>query len=154
MQLVWKCSPVCVYIGQLPWRIPRLARSHGHYSKYSKLTNFWISALLVPKLVNFCECFTNAPRVASSHGHYSKYSKLTNLWISALLVRKLVNFCECFTNAPLLSARRKPDQSIKSSRSISMVIDGKFFEKGFISESKFLNESTPSGQKILPKVPL
>ena len=40
------------------------------------------------------------------------------------------------------------------SRSISMVIDGKFFEKGFISESKFLNESTPSGQKILPKVPL
>ena len=40
------------------------------------------------------------------------------------------------------------------SRSISMVRDGKFFEKGFISESKFLNESTPSGQKILPKVPL
>ena len=40
------------------------------------------------------------------------------------------------------------------SRSISMVIDGKFFEKGFISESKFLNESTPSGQKILPEVPL
>ena len=40
------------------------------------------------------------------------------------------------------------------SRSISMVIDGKIFEKGFISESKFLNESTPSGQKILPKVPL
>ena len=40
------------------------------------------------------------------------------------------------------------------SRSISMVGYGKFFEKGFISESKFLNESTPSGQKILPKVPL
>ena len=40
------------------------------------------------------------------------------------------------------------------SRSISMVGCGKFFEKGFISESKFLNESTPSGQKILPKVPL
>ena len=40
------------------------------------------------------------------------------------------------------------------SHSISMVGDGKFFEKGFISELKFLNESTPSGQKILPKVPL
>ena len=36
----------------------------------------------------------------------------------------------------------------------SMVIDGKFFEKGFISESKISNESTPTGQKILPKVPL
>ena len=48
-------------------------------------------------------------------------------------------------------ARRKGEQS---SRSISMFIDDKFFEKGFISESKFLNESTPSGQKILPKVPL
>ena len=35
-----------------------------------------------------------------------------------------------------------------------MVIDGKIFEKGFISESKFSNESTPTGQKILPKVPL
>ena len=42
----------------------------------------------------------------------------------------------------------------KYSRSISMVGYGKFFEKGFFSESKFLNESTPSGQKILPKVPL
>ena len=40
------------------------------------------------------------------------------------------------------------------SRSISMVGYGKFFEKGFISESKFSNESTPTGQKILPKVPL
>ena len=40
------------------------------------------------------------------------------------------------------------------SRSISMVIDGKIFEKGFISESTFSNESTPTGQKILPKVPL
>ena len=40
------------------------------------------------------------------------------------------------------------------SRSISMVIDGKIFEKDFISESKFSNESTPTGQKILPKVPL
>jgi len=44
--------------------------------------------------------------------------------------------------------------SLQLSRSISMVGYGKFFEKGFISESKFLNESTPSGQKILPKVPL
>ena len=34
-----------------------------------------------------------------------------------------------------------------------MVIDGKIFEKGFISESKFLNESTPTGQKILPHYP-
>ena len=40
------------------------------------------------------------------------------------------------------------------SRSISMVIDGKIFEKGFISKSKILKESTPTGQKILPKVPL
>ena len=39
------------------------------------------------------------------------------------------------------------------SRSISMVIGGKI-EKGFISESKFSNESTQTGQKILPKVPL
>ena len=46
------------------------------------------------------------------------------------------------------------NQVRKFSRSISMVIYGKFLEKGFISESKFLNESTPSGQKILPKVPL
>ena len=43
---------------------------------------------------------------------------------------------------------------VNLSRSISMVIYGKFFEKGFISESKFSNESTPTGQKILPKVPL
>ena len=42
----------------------------------------------------------------------------------------------------------------KISRSISMVIDGKIFENGFISKSKFLKESTPTGQKILPKVPL
>ena len=45
-------------------------------------------------------------------------------------------------------------QQKKHSRFISMVIDGKIFEKGFISESKFSNESTPTGQKILPKVPL
>ena len=42
----------------------------------------------------------------------------------------------------------------KFSRSISMVIDGKIFEKSFISLSKFSNDSTPTGQKILPKVPL
>ena len=35
-----------------------------------------------------------------------------------------------------------------------MVINGKIFEKAFISESKFGNESTPTGQKILPKSPL
>ena len=34
-----------------------------------------------------------------------------------------------------------------------MVIDGKIFEKGFISESKFSNEYTPTGQKILAKSP-
>ena len=42
----------------------------------------------------------------------------------------------------------------QNSRSISMVGYGKFFEKGFISESKFLKDSTPTGQKILPEVPL
>ena len=40
------------------------------------------------------------------------------------------------------------------SHSISMIIDGKIFEKGFISESNFSNESTATGQKILPKVSL
>ena len=55
---------------------------------------------------------------------------------------------------PILGITQTAALDRSTSRSISMVGYGKFFEKGFISESKFLNESTPSGQKILPKVPL
>ena len=68
----------------------------------------------------------------------------------------VLSFMSSFFQFPIFMCRLNSLALILSylSRSISMVGYGKFFEKGFISESKFLNESTPSGQKILPKVPL
>ena len=55
-------------------------------------------------------------------------------------------FCPCDIGQKQLGYKVQfLSNQTKISRSISMVIYGKFFEKGFISESKFSNESTPTG---------